>query len=309
MLKKFLYFILIFFNCTGPLLSSTNVFIYATVDDFIITNLDISKEGQYLKILNPNLSQLNDKKIFDLAKDSLINEIIKKKEIEKFVNLSNDHELVKEYLKNLYLKLNFKNEKDFKNYLLNKKYYSIDEIKQKLKIEIYWNELIFSRFNKYSKIEQTLVSEKIKKQKKNTRKEYLLSEIVFEKVKDEKLNEIIKKIKLSIDEIGFNNTANIYSISDSSKLGGKIGWIDEKNLSEKIINEINILSENQYSNIINIGTSYLILKVEKIKFNTIEINEKEELNKMIIFETNKQLNQYSRIFFNKSKLNYSINEK
>ena len=145
--------------------------------------------------------------------------------------------------------------------------------------------------------------------KKNTRKEYLLSEIVFEKVKDEKLNEIIKKIKLSIDEIGFNNTANIYSISDSSKLGGKIGWIDEKNLSEKIINEINILSENQYSNIINIGTSYLILKVEKIKFNTIEINEKEELNKMIIFETNKQLNQYSRIFFNKSKLNYSINEK
>jgi len=309
MLKKFLYFILISFSCTGPLLSSTNVFIYATVDDFIITNLDISKEGQYLKILNPNLSQLNDKKIFDLAKDSLINEIIKKKEIEKFVNLSNDHELVKEYLKNLYLKLNFKNEKDFKNYLLNKKYYSIDEIKQKLKIEIYWNELIFSRFNNQVKIDQTLLIEKIKKQKKNTRKEYLLSEIVFEKVKDEKLNEMIKKIKLSIDEIGFNNTANIYSISDSSKLGGKIGWIDEKNLSEKIINEINILSENQYSNIINIGTSYLILKVEKIRFNTIEINEKEELNKMIVFETNKQLNQYSRIFFNKSKLNYSINEK
>ena len=235
--------------------------------------------------------------------------LLKKKEIEKFVNLSNDHELVKEYLKNLYLKLNFKNEKDFKNYLLNKKYYSIDKIKQKLKIEIYWNELIFSRFNNQVKIDQTLLIEKIKKQKKNTRKEYLLSEIVFEKVKDEKLNEIIKKIKLSIDEIGFNNTANIYSISDSSKLGGKIGWIDEKNLSEKIINEINILSENQYSNIINIGTSYLILKVEKIKFNTIEINEKEELNKMIIFETNKQLNQYSRIFFNKSKLNYSINEK
>ena len=30
------------------------------------------------------------------------------------------------------------------------------------------------------------------------------------------------KLKLSINEIGFKNTANIYSISDSSKFGGKI---------------------------------------------------------------------------------------
>tara|TARA_B100001564_G_C20555928_1_gene631394 strand:+ start:69 stop:998 length:930 start_codon:yes stop_codon:yes gene_type:complete len=309
MFKKILYFILISLNCTGPLLSATNVFIYATVDDYIITNLDIFKESEYLKILNPNLSELNDKKVFNLAKESLINEIVKKKEIEKFVDLSNDHKLVKEYLKNLYSKLNFQSEIEFKNYLINKKYYSIDEIKQKLKIEIYWNELIFSRFNNQVKIDEVFLIEKIKKQKKNTRKEYLLSEIVFEKVKDEKLNELIKKIKLSIDEIGFNNTANIYSISESSKLGGKIGWVDEKNLSEKIVNEINIMDENQYSNIINIGNNYLILKVEKIKLNTIEIDEKEELNKMIVFETNKQLNQYSRIFFNKSKLNYSINEK
>ena len=123
------------------------------------------------------------------------------------------------------------------------------------------------------------------------------------------MNETIKKIESSIKEIGFNNTANVYSISETSKLGGKVGWVDEKNLSEKIINEINKLNENQYSNVITIGNNYLILKIEKIKLNIIEINEKDELNKMIIFETNKQLNKFSRIFFNKSKLNHSINEK
>ena len=30
---------------------------------------------------------------------------------------------------------------------------------------------------------------------------------------------------------------------------------------------------------------------------------------MIKFETNKQLNQFARIYFNKARLNYTINEK
>tara|TARA_B100001063_G_C16739022_1_gene543673 strand:- start:691 stop:1620 length:930 start_codon:yes stop_codon:yes gene_type:complete len=309
MFIKLLYVNLIFLFFVSIANSSTNIFIYATIDDKIITNLDIQKEGEYLKTLNPNLIQLDDDKVFNLAKDSLINEVIKINEIEKFVNISEDHALVEQYLKNLYSKLNFNNEKNFNDYLLTKKHYSLDEIKQKLKIEILWNELIFSRFSNQVRIDKNAFIKKIKNRKNDTKKEYLLSEIVFEKTKNEKLNEIIKKIKLSIKEIGFSNTANIYSISESSKLGGKIGWVDEKNLSEIIINEISNLNENQYSDVINIGNNYLILKIEKIKSKIIKINEKEELEKMINYENNKQLNQFSRIFFNKSKLNYSINEK
>ena len=150
---------------------------------------------------------------------------------------------------------------------------------------------------------------KIQKQKNKTKKEYLLSEIVFEKNKNEDINQIIKNILSSIEKIGFSNTANIYSISESSKLGGKIGWIDEKNLSEKIIVELNRLEEQQHSQVMKIGNNFLILKIEEIKFNRIKIDQKEELNRMIVYETNKQLNQFSRIFFNKSKINYTINEK
>ena len=52
----------------------------------------------------------------------------------------------------------------------------------------------------------------------------------------------------------------------------------------------------------------MILKIEKIRIKQVEIDKKKELEKMIKFETNKQLNQFSRIFFNKSKMNYLINE-
>jgi peptidyl-prolyl cis-trans isomerase SurA len=57
------------------------------------------------------------------------------------------------------------------------------------------------------------------------------------------------------------------------------------------------------------GNRYLILKINDVREISIPINKEDELNKMIKFETNKQLNQFSKIFFDKSKINYSINEK
>ena len=127
-------------------------------------------------------------------------------------------------------------------------------------------------------------------------KEYQLSEIVFKKEKDKNLDNLINNINSSILEIGFNNTANIYSISDSNKLGGKIGWIEQNNLSDSIIKELKNLGEGEVSNPIQIGNNYLILKIEKIRQKKISINKDEEFNKMVSFETNKQLNQFSKIF-------------
>ena len=137
----------------------------------------------------------------------------------------------------------------------------------------------------------------------------MLSEIVFNKKKNETFEKITDQIKLSINEIGFNNTANIYSISESSKLGGKLGWVNENSLSQKIVNQLNFIKEGEYTNIIQIGKNYLILKVDKIEINEIKIDKQKELEKLIQIESNKQLNQFSRIYFDKSKINYTINEK
>ena len=105
------------------------VSIVAKVDNEIITNYDVKKESYYLKILNPNLKNLNDNQIFKLAKISLINEIIKK-EIEKYPNLSEKEEFLNQYLENLYLRLNFNDEREFLEELEKNSNYDLDQIKK-----------------------------------------------------------------------------------------------------------------------------------------------------------------------------------
>ena len=307
MFKKICYSLIVLVLLSTSALSE-KIFIFVTVNDKIITNYDIQKEIEYLKILNPRLEELSEKEIFNISKNSLINEIIKKTEIEIFLEIKKENPLVNDYYKNLYTKLNFSNESDFEKSILSKIDYTSNDIKNKLEIELMWNELVYLRYGNQVKIDKDLLIKKIKNIENEEKNEYLLSEIVFEKKKDEDLKTLVKKVQSSISEIGFNNTANIYSISDSAKLGGNIGWIEEYNLSNLIFDNLKVLNEGQFTNVIQVGNNYLILKIEKIRSKKISINKEEELNKMIKFEKNKQLNQFSRIYFDKTKINYSINE-
>ena len=135
-----------------------------------------------------------------------------------------------------------------------------------------------------------------------------MSEIVFEIKNQDDLNQKTNNIEKSIKEIGFKNSANIYSISDSSKFGGEIGWIEEKQLSKKIFVKIDNLKIGEYSNPINAGGSFLILKINDIKYEKKITNIKQEIEKKIQFETNRQLEQFSKIYYNKVKINTHINE-
>ena len=308
MFKK-IYLILLILSFSNTFAVSNNdVYIFATVNDKIITNFDIKREINYLKILNPNLSKLEEEKILELSKNSLINELIKKSELEKFFDLDKENPFADEYLKNLYLKLNFTNEKVFENALIKSNNYSINQVKKKLRIEILWNELIYKKYGNQVKIDKNILIKKVESFKNKTLNEYLLSEIIFKKSKDEKIDNLINDIKLSIQEIGFDNAANIYSISDSSKMGGNIGWIKENNLSDVVYANLKNMDKGEYTDVIQLGNNYLILKINEIRTEKILINKEEELNKMIKFETNKQLNQFSKIYFDKTKINYNINE-
>ena len=309
MIKKLKLFLLIIFFLTTSSFANTGIYIFATVDDEIITNHDVEKESEYLKILNPSLVQLNYDKILDLALNSLIREVVKKKEVTKFANLSKENLLVNEKLKNLFLKLNYNNESEFEQDLLKKNNYSLNQIKQKIKIELVWNELIYKKYYKQVKINEKKLLNRVNNLSEKTQKKFFLSEILFEKNKDQSLETLVGQIKLSINEIGFNNTANIYSISESSKLGGKLGWVSENSLSESILEKLKLIKIEEYTDVIKIANSYLILKIDQIELNEIKIDKQLELKKLIQIETNKQLNQFSRIYFDKSKINYFINEK
>ena len=312
MKKKYytLIFLIFFFKHTLIESSFSKVEIKVFINDEIITNIDIKKEAEYLKVLNPSLNQINENKISEISKNSLINEIIKKKEISRFVKIESvENEFLEDYFKNLYTKLNYNNEIDFENNLNLKNSYNVNEVRNKLNIELFWNELIYNKYNKLVKIDKELLLDKIEKMKKENQVEYLLSEIVFTKKKDEKLENQLNQILLSIDDIGFKNTANIYSISDSSKFGGELEWINKNSLSKKILKKLSNLKIGEITDLIDLGNSFLILKINDIRTNMIEIDKELEMQKLIKVETNNQLNKFSRIFFNKSKINYSISEK
>ena len=134
-------------------------------------------------------------------------------------------------------------------------------------------------------------------------------EIFFKIENNENLNEKSEKILSSIGDIGFNNTANLYSISDSSSYGGKIGWVKETNLSEIIKIELEKIDIGQHSKVMKIGNNFLILKVEDKKSSNETIDKKVRLEELKKFEVNRQLNLYSNIHFNNIKINYSSNEK
>ena len=308
MLKKILILLLIQLSLISKLSSSENITIVGKIANEIITSYDVKKETSYLKILNSNLSNLEDKKMFEIGKNSLSNELIKKKELQKFFDLNKKNSFLEQIFQNFYKDLDLKNENEFKKYLSNKKTYSTDEIKEKIKIEIMWNQLIYELYNRQVSINENELLKRIDNEK-NIIKEYLLYEIFFNVENSENLNEKKEKILSSIGDIGFNNTANIYSVSDSSSYGGKIGWVKETNLSKIIKVELEKIDIGQHSKVMQIGNNFLILKIEDKRSSNKIIDKKARFEELKKFEVNKQLNLYSNIHFNKIKINYSLNEK
>ena len=305
---KTIIFVIFFSLINKNAFSENKFYIVAKVNNEIITNYDVEIESNYLKLLNPNLNQLDKNRVIGIAKNSLINEIIKQKQLEKIFEFDQNQKIIDQIFKDFYTNLGFSKEKEFDQLLKNKKTYSILEVKEKIKIDFLWNKLIYNLYNKQIKVDKNKLLNKIKNsdQYKN---QYLLSEIFFNKDKNESLENKVNKIKKSIDDVGFNNTASLYSISDTSSVGGKIGWIKEENLSPKILEELHKIKSGEITEMIKIGNNFLILKIEEIKKNKIKIDNEMKLKEMIDFERNRQLNQFSNIYFNKIKINYSINEK
>ena len=278
------------------------------IDNEIITSHDIEKEINYLKALNPKLNQIDKNELIMIAKKSSIKEFIKKKEILKYKELNLQNPQIDDVLNNFIQNLNLENESQLESYIKNFDL-TIEDLKKKIEIENEWKNLIYSRFIKIVKIDKESLMEKIEKaSKEKFLEEYNLSEIVFTKKSNISLEELIRNINESIEINGFENTANLYSISDSSKVGGKLGWIKKNALSDKIARKLENLKENDYSSPLQISNNFFIFKINEIRKAKIEIDKKKELNKMVLIETSRQLDKFSNIFYNKIKLNSKISE-
>ena len=300
-------YLIIFFILSINANALENKIVYK-VNNEIITSLDIDNEIKYLKILNPKINDLDKKTILEIGKNSIIREKIKKIEIRNNTkNLKIDEEYLNKLLENIYLKMNIKSKKEFENYLLINNL-NIQFINEKISIEVFWNNLILSKFSSKLNINKEDLKKKIIKSKIKVAKSYNLSEIIFDISTINELDEKYQIIKKDIEIKGFSNAASIHSISDTGKIGGELGWVDENAINEKIKKEISLLNDGEYSRPLIIPGGALILKINKTKETKIQLNLDKELEKIIGNERNKQLNQFSKLHYNKIKKDIIIDE-
>ena len=300
-MKNFLFIILfcLIFNKT----LSIETKIIHNIQNEIITNIDIKNEFKYLVALNSDLNKLSKEKILNISNESAIREKIKKIEIlNNFKEIKISEEYLNFILKNMYTKLNIKSLGEFESYLKNYDL-TLDGVKEKLTIDAMWNELILKKYMSQVKIDEKQIKKEISKNKNVQSKEYKLSEIIFEIKNKEEVNKKYNKIVKSITEIGFKNSASIYSVSESAKTGGDIGWISENSLNNKIKKNIDYLKIGEISKPIILPGGVLVLKLINIKNTKTNIDLDSELKKAINYERTRQLNQYSKIYYNKIKRN------
>ena len=295
------------------ILTSNNVLalqnqILIKVGNEIITSLDIQEEYRYLISLNKELENIGEEQIIEIAKNSLIREKIKRKEILNYVEkIEIEKKFLDPLIKNVYLRLDMKSSNELKAHLKN---YNIDfnNFKEKIIIEALWNDLVFSKYSSKVQIDFDEIRKGIKKKDREKIKSFNLSEIVFDIKDNENYENKLSIIKDEIDKIGFENTAVKHSIADSAKASGDLGWINERSISDQILEEISKIKINGYTSPVTIPGGFIILKLKDIKIEEKKIDIEKEVEAVANAKRNEQLNQFSNIYYKKVEKEFIINE-
>ena len=302
---KNLIIILFFLNNINLVFAVENK-ILIKVNDEIITTIDIYNQIKYMNILNPEIKNLDNERLFEISKNSLIREKIKKIYLLKIVEkIYIDEKNFNSIIETVYKQKRLNSIEEYKVFLKNNKL-DYEYVKYKITIERLWNEMIFQKFSSKIKINRENVRKEILN---NPDEKLLLSEILIPRSKEKELQIKYKQIEMDIKKEGFSNAASIHSISETAAKGGNIGWIEKSSLNRAIRDKLSNLNVGEYSKPIITPSGFLIIKVENKKLNK---TSKEDLNKkierLVRIKTNQQLNQFSNIYLNKLKNNVKINE-
>ena len=300
--KLFVFLFILFFNNSV----ATENKILVKVNNKIITSVDILNEIKFLSFGNKEFENVEKNQQIEIAKNSLIKQKIKSIEILKFKeNLDLKDKSFEKIIKNYFRNRKFDNLDEFED-LLKENDLDIEFIREKISIDTFWRALIYEKFHKNVKIDKFEIKKNIlEKEKQN---EYLLSEIVFTLNVKEKLNQKLEKIVDLINKKNFAEAALNFSVSDTSVDGGKLGWIKENVLSERIKNELKIINKGEYTNPITIPGGFLLLYKENFREIKKNLDINNEIENIILKKTNDQLNRFSNIFLNKLRKNIQIYE-
>ena len=302
---KFSIFFIILIFMFSQLFAMENKILFK-IEKKIITTQDILNEVNYLKLINSEFKSFDNNKIYVIAKNSLIREIIKENELKRiFKKVEIKENFIEQFIIDYFSKFKINSINELKQ-ILEQNNLNLDNIKKKITIQIMWNDLIFEKFSKNVKINKDIIKKEISLKK--TQEEYLISEIVFSVNNKKDLKNKFEKIKIDIKENNFSKAAIIHSISETSINGGKIGWVTENSLSLKIKDAFNKLKIGDITKPIRIPGAFIILKIEDKRNIELELDFNKEFNRIVKRKTNEQLNQFSNIYFNKIKKDVKVNE-
>ena len=279
------------------------------IDNEIITTLDIYEEIKFLKAFNPEINSLDESELFEISKNSIQKNIIKKIELNKVVEeFKIDDKFLSRLIVSKYSKIGIDSLEKFEAFLKEKNL-DVKLIKEKFYIELIWNDYIYQKF--YNKV--IIDKEKIKKEilsnpKQENQRELLLSEINFSVTSKIDFEDKYKRILSDLEKMGFQKTAMMYSNSETASNGGLIGWVKEDNLNLTIKKIISNLKIGQVSKPIRTTSGFIILKIEDEKEYLTSLNIDEKIEEIVKFKTNDQLSQFSSMYFNKIKKNLIIND-
>ena len=272
------------------------------VDNEIITTIDIFEEIKFLKSFNPEMNNLSKTELFEISKNSLLKNKIKKIEIMKFVKeLKVEDKFLQNIIKHKYSKIGINSLENFKSFLKDNSL-DFEVIREKLTTELIWNDLIYQKFNKKIVIDRDKIKDEIlQNSQKENQIELLLSEITFSVNDKVEFQEKYQKILLDIEKIGFKKTALVHSKSETATNGGVVGWVNENTLNKNVKKTISELQIGQISKPIRTSSGFIILKIDDKRESVLKSNLNEKIEEIIKFKTNDQLDQFSNIYFNKVK--------
>jgi len=162
--KVFIFIISILFYFSSPSISVTNK-VLVTIDNSIITDLDLKKEIEFIKFINKSQIDENSEKVRKDIIESLIDKKIKKIEIDNAKIEITDKEIENytyNYLSNN--KINY----EILNAFYTAKQIENDYLKNIIIIEIGWIKLIRRMYESRININLTEINEEIKKESINT---------------------------------------------------------------------------------------------------------------------------------------------
>tara|TARA_B100001057_G_scaffold102979_1_gene100283 strand:- start:291 stop:1223 length:933 start_codon:yes stop_codon:yes gene_type:complete len=293
----FIFFLVFFFENSK---ASEDNKIVIKVNDKIITSYEVkNKINTELVLRNLEINQSNINNIKNLAVKNLIDLRIKEGEIKKYNSIKLNNIDISRQLNSISSGNSQLIEKKFSDYNLN---YEI--FLKELRLQVAWQNLILILFQDKVKINENEILAEISRLKNESSniKTYDLSEIEISFKNEKEKQEKLKKIKKSINNVGFNQTVAIYSESSSATNNGELGFLTEESLSEDIYNKLKNLKKGDISDPIIQPNKITLLKINEIKtLKNQKFNIEQAKKNLINKKKNNLFNLYSQSHLSKLK--------